>query len=275
MIFVDAHVHIHDCFSIGKFFDAAWENIQLASQRLAKQGRPKIVLMLTEASGANWFGRLRQAAVRKVKISGNWMALSTSEDCSLCLTRDSNQSLFVLAGRQIQAAECLEVLALGLREKFEDGNSVETLVGEVEKAGGIPVIPWGFGKWVGKRGHILSRLLEDNYSRVLCLGDNGGRYGRLREPSHFKIAKEMGMKILPGSDPLPLDREFRRAGSYGFYFDGDLSDEHPARDLKQKLQDPSFVYFSYGNLATFGNFARNQLLIQFKNRLGKKIGRFL
>lgn len=271
MVFVDSHVHIHKCFNLPEFFDATWQNVQAAWQLTGDAGHPQAVLMLTEEAGVNWFDALFRHEIEITNILRNWKIRSSAEDCSLFIEKNAACSICLIAGRQIQTKEGLEVLALGVRRTFKDNHAMRETINRVRDAGGLPVIPWGFGKWIGARGKVIDQLIRDVGREDLYIGDNGGRPRFLKEPKQFDASKRKGLKILRGSDPLPFAREYHRAGSYGFYFGGELSKDIPAEDLKQRLADPFFKFYTYGNPENFGPFIRNQLLMQLKKRFGKSI----
>ena len=271
MVFVDSHVHIHKSFNLPEFFDATWQNVLAAWQLTGDVEHPQAVLMLTEEAGANWFESLLRPEKKITDSLRDWKIRSSAEDCSLLLQKNAVCSICLIAGRQIQTKEGLEVLALGVRRTFKDNHALRETINRVRDAGGLPVIPWGFGKWIGKRGKVIDQLIRDVGKGDLYIGDNGGRPRFLKEPKQFDASKRKGIKILRGSDPLPFARECRRAGSYGFYFGGELSEDTPAEDLKQKLADPLFKLNAYGDPERLGNFIRNQLLMQIKKRFSKSI----
>ena len=105
------------------------------------------------------------------KAIGNWAFHRTHEDCSLYAQSKNSQGLFLIAGRQIVTAENLEVLALATANDFRDGSPMEELIEAVKESGGIPAIPWGPGKWMGRRGVFLRNLLERAKDPGLFLGD--------------------------------------------------------------------------------------------------------
>ncbi|MGB7439423.1 MAG: hypothetical protein WA919_00010, partial [Coleofasciculaceae cyanobacterium] len=175
------------------------------------------------------------------------------------------QGIFIIAGRQVITKEKLEVLAL-ITDKFvEDGLSLETTIQSVISAGGIPVIPWGVGKWIGRRGKLLSKLLTENNFPTLFLGDNSGRPIFWLQPIYFQQAKKQGLRVLPGTDPLPLASEASRPGSFGFTIQGSLSREEPGKQLKQMLLDSTVSINNYGYLETPWRFVSNQLGIRYGN----------
>ncbi|MFO7963727.1 MAG: hypothetical protein R6U50_07390 [Desulfobacterales bacterium] len=271
MIFVDTHVHIYDRFELGFFFDAAWKNADMARQKLAPFHPTLLLLMLTEGFGMAWFERICRLMESGKNLRG-WKIRETGENCSLMLQRKENQVIYLIAGSQIQSAEGLEVLALGTKRRFEDNIAIEHLIDRVNDAGAVAVVPWGFGKWTGRRGRLLDRLLN-GHSAKFHLGDNGGRPEWLGTPRPFQAALEKGLKILPGSDPLAFDNESGRAGSYGFYCDENISSEKPAEYIKRRLRDPSFQIVPYGNRTGSSQFIRSQVRIQFNKHFGKSNAR--
>ena len=270
MIFVDAHVHIYDCFHLPIFFESAFANFQSEEARMGQGDDFTAALLLTESLKNNWFERLASYASNKTtaeaKTISGWTFHRTDEDCSLCARGSKNQSLFLIAGRQIVTAEKLEVLALATDKKFKDGAPMEQVIQSIRDMGAIPVIPYGFGKWIGRRGKILRDLLKKTESTKLFLGDNGGRPKFLPRSSHFKQAGKKGIRVLPGSDPLPFPSQCIRPGSFGFSAEGAVSTTHPARDIIRILLDPTNTFQSYGQPEPFLRFFRNQLLMQIIKR---------
>jgi hypothetical protein len=276
MIFVDSHVHIHNCFDLHTFFESALANFKVEAAGCGQEKSFTSILFLTESGSINRFQQLTEYADTGHLISSNgskkFTFTRTGENSSLALTCDGIQKLFIIAGRQIVTQERMEVLALATDQQFQDGYPIEQVINIVIDEGAMPVIPYGFGKWTGKRGMLLQRLIEKRENSGLFLGDNGGRLKYFPRPSHFKQAEEKGIRILPGSDPLPFPSECRRAGSFGFSLEGSISPEHPAKDLTGILSDPGAVFHPYGHLEDFYRFIINQSSMQLikRNRNEKK-----
>jgi hypothetical protein len=271
MIIVDAHVHIHDCFDLEKFFHSAHTNFKFEAERIGHSNDFTGILLLVETRNENWFHRLADFADGKSipnnKQTGTWAFYRTKEACSLCVKYQEAKKVFLIAGRQVETAEGLEVLALCTIDNFEDGTPMIESIELIKKAGGIPVIPWGFGKWVGKRGKMLTDFLKTLKDSEVFLGDNSGRPIFMPLPVHFQFAKKKGIHILPGSDPLPFATEYNRGGSFGFILPGIISEDYPARDLKRALLKPNLSIKSYGDLENIFRFFRNQIKMQLKKRL--------
>jgi hypothetical protein len=187
------------------------------------------------------------------------------------MMRNTGFLIFLIAGRQLQTEEGLEVLAVAPDKEMSNGKQIGTTLSEAIASNGLAIVPWGFGKWVGKRGKALRKALESVDSRKFFLGDNSGRPKFSPTPLMFREGRRKGIHILPGSDPLPFRSEEGRAGSFGFFFDGTISFDRPAEHLKQKLTDPGFNFSNYGQLESIGRFIRNQLLMQIRKRATNKL----
>jgi hypothetical protein len=273
MILADAHVHIYDCFDLVRYLDAAYSNFRSQADRLGHADKFTPILLLAETEKDHWFDRLRGFAGGN-RIHGHtpikkWEFHHTGESVSISACSGSSFSLFIIAGSQVETEEGLEVLALGTAERFRSGQPLIDLTKEVKKHNGIPVIPWGFGKWWGRRGKVLDDFLKTQRDKLIYLGDNSGRPSFFPFPYSFKVAKRNGIKILPGSDPLPFSTEFDRAGSFGFLLEGNISETHPAESLKQILLESNEELQPYGNLENPFRFFRNQLKMQFKKQYSK------
>lgn len=261
-IFVDPHVHIHACFPLHKFFDSACVNFaaQAYEQDITEFGG---VLLLTESQRDDWFFWLAKMADEGEPIRNGyleaWTVCRTEEKSSLILQSHRGDELVLVAGRQIITKEKLEVLALLTETVFPDGASLATTVEAIRNSGGLPMVPWGVSTWSGERGKILSEFLPSQMSEEFFLGDISGRPKFLPCPEQFIQAEAQGVKILPGSDPLPLRSEYWRAGSAGFSIAAEFSEGTPAQDLKHWMQDPTVRLIPYHSPETLFRFTKNFL----------------
>jgi len=265
-VFVDAHVHIHDCFDIDRFLDAAAMNLHTHVPGESSRA-PRFVLCLTETRGANKFADLLG---RAGSPADGWQVRPGGSSRSLIATHSRLGEIEVVAGRQIVTAEKLEVLALGTRHEWDDGLPAETVIRSVLEAGAIPVLPWGFGKWLGRRRRVIESLIEKFDDGSVYLGDNGGRSAVLPTPPEFALAQARGIQVLPGSDPLPFESEYSRAGSFGFQVDG-----LPVKDgvwpiLCAMLQRDEAKLKPFGRLESPIRFARNQIAMQYRTRFASR-----
>jgi hypothetical protein len=261
---VDAHAHFHDVFHMSDALDAACDNF--AGARAAEPSAG--LLCLVEEPGRNRFDAWAQAAepgpVRLSRSPGSWSARRTNEEASLVLEREDGARLFVIGGRQLQTAERLEVLAIGSRNVSADGAPLAEVVESIQALDGIPVIPWGAGKWVGARAGILSAFLRQPRRDVVCLGDSGGRPGSWRRPRPLTEAAAAGIPVLSGSDPLPFRREATRLGSFGFVVRvGELEPMAPAEALFRALREGRTLV-PYGRSVGTWRFILNQASLRLR-----------
>jgi hypothetical protein len=265
MIIVDSHVHFYSCFNESHFLESAYKNFSVEAQRLGV-GRFAGFLLLTEGNQENWFSTLHQGCDNfdsSESLSSNaWTFQPTKEKYCLKAKGSNGERLFLVSGRQIVTAEKLEVLALFTNRKFKNGIPLVELVKDLNRYGEIVVIPWGTGKWLGKRGQFLKEFVVNQTGLNFFMGDNGGRPFFWPEPGHFKIARQKKIPILRGSDPLPLAAEAKRPGSFGFSIPGTLSEETPAKDLKEILITQELDIENYGKFEGGVRFFLNQVLLR-------------
>lgn len=270
-VLLDAHVHIYDRYPLANFLDSASRNFREAAEKLGVYGGIAAILMLTETSRDHCFSGLQRLADGIVTGKLNpddWSFEHTEEPCSLVAKRGDREDLYIIAGRQIVTSERLEVLAIGADREFPEGLPLNDVIELVHESGALPVIPWGFGKWTGLRGKIVRQVLLDKPVADLFLGDNGGRMRYWAEPVQFKIARENGIRILPGSDPLPFASEYWRPGSYGFMLNAPVNSMIPAAEIKKYLLDRDVAITPYGRREGVLRFMKNQLSMQLIKYFG-------
>ncbi len=263
LILCDSHVHFYDCFDLDYFLDSAWSNFYKQAQLAQKQDDFTAILMLTEAKQDRWFSKLKDNEYQSVK----WTFHETGEPESLHALDKDGHRILIISGRQIVTSENLEVLALATADKLEDGKPISHVIEWVKDNNAIPVIPWGFGKWWGNRGDVLSKALDAFPVSEVLLGDNSGRPWFLGQPDHFKKADGEQRRILPGSDPLPFASEAWRPGSVGFSFVGGLDEGAPAKSLREYLKDPKTNISNYMHCERLMPFVRNQVAMQIRKRM--------
>ena len=237
-LLIDGHVHLHECYDEARFLEAACANLS----RRERIGTA--TLLLAEMTGQGVFRRWRNG-------NGVWAVKATAEPSSLIL----GGKLLVIAGRQIVTAERIEVLALNYAEEIPDGLELEATIAKVQDVDGIPVLPWGVGKWWGKRGRLIERVATRD---GVLLADNAGRPSGWPQPAMFQQCV-----VLAGTDPLPLRSEQERVGTYGFILKGPIDSNRPAaaivRALRKLTQSPPRLGHRVG---PFG-FLRQQLGLRF------------
>ena len=269
MILADAHVHLHPCFDVWQVLEAARRNFQAVARR-SRDGDGYIgVLLLTEIHSEHRFETLYRDAAASLDAPladplGKWSLHQTQEPLSLLAEHADGDRVLLLAGRQIVTQEKLEVLALITNQRFKEGLPLPDTLEAVCAAGGVPVLPWGVGKWIGRRGRLLRKALESEAVTTLHLGDNSGRPLFWPRPSYFRVAEQKGRRVLPGTDPLPLSSESDRPGRFGFTLEAPLDLNRPGEAMKALLVDPNRVMQPYGRLETPLRFLWNQFSLRYQ-----------
>ena len=260
-LLIDAHVHCHEGVDPAAFLGHAARN--LAAAAAAEGLRPAAGwLLFTEMAGDHTFTALREGA----RELPGWRLIPTDEAVSLLARGAGDFPLVLVAGRQIVTGEGLEVLALCAPGPFADGQELAASVAAVREAGGLAVLPWGFGKWWGARGKALVHFLEQAAPGTVFLGDNRGRPAPVAAPRPFALAAERGILSLPGSDPLPLAAERDAVGRYGFVVEGAVDPARPAAGILRLLQGLERQPRTFGRRQTLAPFLARQIAMQWRKR---------
>jgi hypothetical protein len=225
-------------------------------------GRPLCPgLVIQEMPGGSVFRHLRDGH----RVAGGWAVSSTGDGASLRAWRGDGARVLLFAGRQVATAEGMEVLSLLSDRPVPDGLPLPEAVSAVRAAGGIPVIPWGLGKWLLGRRRALVAYLR-GAELPLFLGDSGHRPRSWPEAGVFAAAAARGVLNLPGSDPLPLRGEEGRAGSLGFLADIDPDSPTPGHDLRRHLMSLRDQPPLVGNGRGWGPILRSQIALRLAKR---------
>jgi len=273
MIFVDAHVHMYDCFDADFFLDSALNNFQAVAKQYNLAGhKESYLLLLAESQTENyfqqWHDMIDPGNPLDKTVGTRWRGYDTGKADTLLMCRDDlpEQKLYLVAGGQIVTTEKIEVLSLFCNHNIHNGLSLSETVEFISQSGGLPVLPWGVGKWFGKRGKIVKDFVSDHPGSNLYVGDNGGRPVFWPNPSLFQLAEKKGVAVLPGTDPLPLPDEASRVGSFGFYLQGDdLLEDSPVAYLKRVLLSQEAEIVPFGDLQKMRLFFASQLRLRFSS----------
>jgi hypothetical protein len=249
----DCHVHLHPEFTVSAFLDGAVRNLRDAAQR-GYTG----MLCLADIGPQRGIDRLRRGA-------RGWQVEETDEAESLLLRRGADV-LAIIAGRQVATQERLEVLLLGSAAELSGGQPLNATLERAADTGGVPVVPWGVGKWTFGRGRVVERLLEQTDAGALFLGDNGNRPAAVPTPRLLRRARKRGFRILPGSDPLPLAFHAARAGSCGIRIGCEPDLQRPARQLIGLLRALTAEPDLFCRPESLHRFVLAQTLIRLRRR---------
>jgi hypothetical protein len=226
-LIVDTHVHIYPFYAIERALHSILDNFNRIDSQAVK------VACLTERYDCDLFNELASNPPKSVTEKFN-ISVSESGNSLRIQSEKGGEEFYLLPGQQIITAENLEILSLNCPTRVVEGNPAEQTINDVLSCGGIPVVAWGLGKWLSKRGVIVGELIDKFAPDQLAIGDTTMRpYGWLT-PLLMKKAENKGYKILFGSDPLPFPGEETRPGSYACKFEvseNSLSPEELIRSI--------------------------------------------
>lgn len=259
--FVDGHVHIYPDVGLSAVFAALRRNGALGSGRDRQPVPRTAVLILADPRGVGGFERLHRDAAA---VSTVGWAIDDESPRDVRFRHEDGGAVVFVRGRQLVTHEGLEVLAAGIDRDDIDGRSLAATLDAIRAAGGWSTIAWGVGKWLGRRGRLVAEAVRSEAgSGDVVLGDNGGRPWFWSRVPQFDVARECGMHVLPGSDPLPVPGDESRIGSYGFEIDvPPIGDGAWAEALRSAVIDARNGVRPRGRRVGAMTFARNQLLIR-------------
>jgi hypothetical protein len=258
IVIVDAHVHVYPQFDAARLLFSAHENFaRHIRANHAADAAWQGVLMLSETHACDWFAQMHAKGATTL---GGWRLQAADDEISLLATGPSQQRVHIVAGRQINTREGVEVLTLASTVRIADGAPLESTLKEGVGAGAVVVLPWGAGKWLGRRGELVARTLQECRDRIFA-GDNSGRPWIWPRPAIFAASEAQGRPVLPGTDPLPLAGCEKRVGSYGFVMRGALRELQPGLDLRERLFNAAALQ-AFGKRESLGGFALNQMKLR-------------
>lgn len=260
---VDAHVHIYPFMHIRVLLDAAGRNLFRLGG--AGGGAERLgMLLVADPEGVTGYERLLSEPGGQ--NHGGWRR-EHGDGRSVTFRRAGGCSITAIRGQQLITREGLEVLGIGCGASLPSGLPLADMVERIRGARGWAILAWGAGKWLGRRGRELTRLIESEAGRPdVMLADNGGRprtWSRIRQ---FEAAAERGMRVVAGTDPLPLAGEEQRIGSYGFRIRaGDDGGSAPHEQLRHALEADTPVEI-LGRPMPVRGFVTNQLKLRLQRR---------
>ena len=161
-------------------------------------------------------GAQEGAANRLREFDGDRWRLVEWDEVTWRLERTDGEGLTLIRGRQCATEEGLEVLIVGTANAIPDGRPFFDLIeGWVDRPA-LVMLPWGFGKWTGRRGRLVAKALENFGERGLLLADTAARPEWTRPPRLLRRAAARGSLVPAGSDPFPFAACLRHVGGYGF-----------------------------------------------------------
>lgn len=265
-LLIDGHVHVYDCYDLEKFFQNAVTNLEHTANLWFPDEEPhQNIFLLTEGKENRFFNKFKDTGA--LPNQPGFRFLDTGESCSLMLTREGKTVGYLLNGRQIVTRENLEVLHVATDTYIPDGEPIQQVVETIISNNQIAILAWGVGKWMFQRGKIIRDLIRNYQSPYLFVGDNSARPVFWPAPDLYNAAREHGLRLLNGSDPLPFTGEERKPGTFGFSVQGRFDPQKPAHSLRQILSTPETAIQLFGRRDHFFSFFSRQAKIYLKKYL--------
>lgn len=260
---VDFHLHFYRNYDENLFWPALCANLDRGAASLAPAAGPlERVALLTEAAGCDMFSLW---AARTGPGVSAYEFKPTAEPQALALCQNGERRLLVIQGRQIVTGERLEVLTAGTAPAIADGRPLPEVVDELTAAGALAIIPWGAGKWLGRRGRLVRETTARLDAPTFFLADNPARPWFWPAPRLFRSLNERGRAVLRGSDPLPIGGEEKRAGAFASLLGGDFDPDRPLASLTAMLVAGGTVQ-AMGRQDGLAYFFRRQSRLRFCKR---------
>lgn len=210
MLIADTHVHAYPGYAMDVWWASAFTHLRALVPTGASA---ELGLLLTERHDCSFFADL---TARRTTLPSGYTWEPGPEPGVVAVRRASTPTdrLWLFAGRQVVAREGIEVLALLTPDLFPDREPADATVAAIRRAGGLPVLPWSPGKWLGRRGAVVRGLIEAASSAPLALGDTTLRPLGMPASPLIRLGRRRNLPVLAGSDPLPVADDAVSVGRY-------------------------------------------------------------
>src|SRR5690606_21590302 len=259
---IDAHVHIHAAADTVAVLEAAHANFARAAAVLG-DGDWTGVLMLAEMKDAAWFEAAAGAGISEL---AGWSLRADSEDDLVLRAGGHGKEMLIVAGRQVATHEGVEVLTLGTRARLPDGMGLQQTLEQAARQDALIVLPWGAGKWTGRRRKLVQDALLRQTPPVSA-ADSGGRPAFWSAARDFTAALNQRRALVSGTDPLPLPGETRRVGSFGCWLAESPPATRPGIWLRERLRGATTTQLRpFGRPLPAVQFVRKQIGLRLSRR---------
>ncbi len=262
-ILIDSHVHLYDNFDPDSFIESIYRNFKKFG-KLDENGFEQSVRMifLTEAKENDFFTRLEDNSL--TLKNRDIHTEKTGEKCSILLKQNGTDLFYIIRGRQIITEENIEILSVGNGPKIKDGLPAREVLERIVDNGQIAILAWGVGKWLFGRGKVVKNILKTLEYPHLVIGDNSARPSLWVRPLIYRKGDKLGIPVIAGSDPLPLDGEDKKGGSYFFMVKGSFDPKKPLGSIKKILTSDIKEIKNLGKRDSIFTFFKRQAKIMLK-----------
>jgi hypothetical protein len=234
-VLLDAHGHFYSCFDAARFLDHTAKNFAAVAATVGVGDTPPGHLVIAATARGDGLADLRERC--DAGRAGAWRIVPTAERESVRAIARSGAEVVLLAGRQVVTAEGVEVLTMLRDVAVPDGAALGETIAAARAAGATVVLPWGLGKWWFGRGRLVRQAATAHTRQGVFLGDSANRARGLREPAAMRLGRGRGVRVLSGTDPLPLTGAESVAGRYGSVVEATFDPARPAAALRGALED--------------------------------------
>ncbi len=262
-IYIDSHVHFYENFNPDIFIKSVTENFKnLSNKDETKFEKAIKIIFLTESGENDFFNRIKNNSLPMKNKDVH--TERTGEECSILIKSNGDSLFYIIRGRQIITEENIEVLSVGPGQKIKDGLPANEVLEILRERDELAILAWGVGKWLFKRGKVVKKLLNSPKAPLLIIGDNSARPSIWFKPFIYRRGEKLGIPIVNGSDPLPLDGETERAGSYFSILKGNFDPNKPLESIKNILKSDTKNIKNLGKRDSLINFLNRQFKIMIK-----------
>lgn len=192
----------------------------------------------------------------RMDLYGSLCARAAADDASPHVVHESG--VVLIPGRQVISAEGIEVLLYGSRDRTLEGKRAESVIENGLKAGAVVCLPWGFGKWLGRRRKLIGELVR-HYTTELLLGDIAGRPSIWVEPLFAKS------RVLRGADNLPIAQVSHTIGMFGSLLHVVERNRPIGQAVLDVLARPSENLRHFGKRKSTGEAIRDQFALRARS----------
>ena len=258
---IDGHVHLHRSHSIESALDAAIVNFRHSHCGRTEEDPRRAALWLVETPAEDASTRLRGPE------AGHW-SVDERDAVTWELRRPDGARLTLVRGRQVSTVEGLEVLLVGTADPVPEGRSIAETIEPYLARRVLVMLPWGFGKWTGRRGRAVARAYEAYAASGVRLADIGVRPRWLPAPGLFRRSMSDGRPVFVGSDPFPFRDTADRIGSAGFVA-RDLPRDSGWQQMYATLRESRGPLERFGRPVGTWTFLGLQVRMQRRKYLGR------